>query len=241
MVVPRRETGLAVLVGVGLAVAGCGFGPWAPYDQSHSAEQIIDDASNATASVHSLHIALDETTPNGPATAQMDVESSNAGGNVASQGISARLVHVGGQTFIYGSDLAAVLAVSNPDAASAVSSTAGDKWVLVPSDIWGASFARLIDIGRMARCLPSEKGLVKKGTARIAGQDVVEVDDQAGSTIDVQTAPPHYVVRARFTSSDSCSTDSTAQSQTLDLSRFGARFHLAAPKGYVDMATLAGG
>ena len=210
------------------------------YEQSHTATQILADASVSTGASRSFHVTVDETTPAGPATADLDVENSNFSGKIAFQGITARIMQVGGQAFIYGSDLAAVLAPINPQAAAAVSAKASDKWVLVPSDLWGSSFSQLFDVQKLSSCLKAAPGVVKKGTSAVSGQQVVEIDDQTGSQIFVQSDAPHRFVRVVLSGVDSCATDSTAAGQTIVLSRYDARFHITAPSGYVDLKTLTG-
>src|SRR5438270_11803028 len=98
----------------------CGSAAAASYQDSHSAEQIVSDASKATGSASSFHMTIDETTKDGPQHADLDVEGSNVSGKLIASGISVRLTHVTGQTFIYGSDLAALLAAINEPQASAV-------------------------------------------------------------------------------------------------------------------------
>ena len=221
-------------------IAACGVST-TTYADNHSAEQILADASASTAKANSFHIAIDEAAPSGPATAEMDVENGNFSGKVASQGITARIMRVSGQAFVYGSDLAAVLAPTNAQAAAMVSSRASDKWVRVPSDIWGSSFDQLLDVKTLSQCLKSMPGAVKKGTSVKSGQQVVELDDQTDSQVFVQTAAPHRFIQMVFSGVDSCATDSTAANQTIVLSQYGAAFHIAMPAGYVDISTLESG
>ncbi len=224
-----------------LPASACAVGGSAGYEETRSAAQILGDANSATASSGSFHIHIDETAPTGPATADMDVESSNVDGKITSNEITARIEHVGDQTFIYGSDLAGILQTVNPEEAAVVKAMASEKWVLVPSELWSSSFSDLVDVRKMSACLTSAPGAVKKGTSVISGQAVVEIDDQARSKIYVQTAAPHHFVRLIFSDSDSCATDSTAKGQTIDLSKFGANFGIAVPAGYVDLTALASG
>ena len=236
-----RARGIVLLALAALPAAGCGSGGSATYEQTHSAVEVLRDANSATGSTRSFHMHIDEAAPTGPATADMDVESSNVDGKITSNEITARIEHVGDQTFIYGADLVAILQTANPQEAAAVKAIASEKWVLVPSEIWSSSFSDLVDVQKMSACLTSASGVVKKGTSVIAGQRVVEVDDQEGSKIYVQTAAPHHLVRLVLTDSETCATDPTAKGQTIELSKFDSAFGIAVPAGYVDLTTLASG
>lgn len=236
-----RARGVVLLALAVLSGAGCGTAGPVGYEQGHSAVEILRDADSATGSTRSFHLHIDETAPTGPATAEMDVESSNVDGKITSNEITARIAHVGDQTFIYGGDLVAILETANPQEAAAVKAIASEKWVLVPSEIWSSSFSDLVDVQKMSACLTSAPGVVKKGTSLISGQRVVEIDDQAGSKIYVQTAAPHHFVRLVFTDSEPCATDPTAKGQTIELSKFDSKFGIAVPAGYVDLTTLAPG
>lgn len=218
--------------------AACGLLPAPAYEQAHSATQIVTDATAATGSAKSFHIRVDDKAKSGPAQAELDVEGSNVSGKITGQGISIRIMHVGTQTFIYGADLAAFLALNDAQAAASVRAKASDKWVLMPSDFWNSSFSDLIDMQKMSTCLRTVAGLQKKGTSTVDGEGVVELDDQLQSRLYVQTAAPHHFVRLVFSSVETCLTDSTSTGQTIDLSRYGTKFGISVPSGYVDIATL---
>jgi hypothetical protein len=82
--------------------AACGSAAAASYQDSHSAQQIVSDASKSTGSASSFHMTIDETTQDGAQHADLDVEGSNVSGKLIASGMSVRLTHVSGQTFIYG-------------------------------------------------------------------------------------------------------------------------------------------
>jgi hypothetical protein len=132
-------------------------------------------------------------------------------------------------------------AIKEPQAAAVVKARASDKWVLMPADFWSSTFSDLVDVQKMATCLKDASGLKKKGTSTISGHQVVEVDDQLASQIFIQTAAPHYIARVVFEGVDTCVTDTTASSQTIDLTNVGQSVNIAPPSGYVDLATLAAG
>jgi len=224
-----------------MAIAACGSAA-ASYQDSHSAQQIMSDASKSTGSASSFHMTIDETTQDGPQHADLDVNGSNVSGKLIASGMTVRLTHVSGQTFIFGADLAAMLtAIKQPQAAAVVKARASDKWVLMPADFWSSSFSDLVDIQKLTTCLKNADGLKKKGTSTISGQQVIEVDDQLASQIFVQTAAPHYLARVVFEGVDTCVTDTTASSETIDLTNVGKSVTITAPTGYVDLATLAAG
>src|SRR5579864_7321826 len=121
--------------------AACGSAAAATYQDSHSAQQIVSDASKSTGSASSFHITIDETTQDGAQHADLDVEGSNVSGKLTASGMVVRLMHVNGQTFIYGADLAQLLvSTKEPQAAAVVKARAADKWVLMPADFWTSSF-----------------------------------------------------------------------------------------------------
>jgi len=224
-----------------VVIAACGSAA-ASYQDGHSAQQIMSDASKSTGSASSFHMTIDETTQDGPQHADLDVNGSNVSGKLIASGMTVRLTHVSGQTFIFGADLAAMLtAIKQPQAAAVVKARASDKWVLMPADFWSSSFSDLVDIQKLTTCLKNAAGLKKKGTSTISGQQVIEVDDQLASQIFVQTAAPHYLARVVFEGVDTCVTDTTASSETIDLTNVGKSVTITAPTGYVDLATLAAG
>ncbi len=223
-------------------IAACGLGASAGYSETHTALQIVSDASKSTGSAPSFHITIDATTKDGQANADVDVEGSNVSGKIVGKGIGVRIIHVDGQTFVYGSDLAAILESSNPQAAAIVKAKASDKWVLMSEDFWNtAGIDEITNLGKITDCLKTEQGLTKKGTSTISGQQVVEVDDQLASSFFVSTGAPHYFLRLALTGVDTCITNSSVTKETIDLSKVGQKLHIAVPTGYVDLKTLAGG
>ncbi len=91
----------------------CGSSAAAAYEQTHSAKQIVSDASKSTGSATSFHLAVAVTTQNGQANADFDVAGTNVNGKVTYQGTLVRIMHVDGRTFVYGADLAQFLATSS--------------------------------------------------------------------------------------------------------------------------------
>jgi hypothetical protein len=221
--------------------AACGLGASPDYSQTHSAQQIVSDASKSTGSATSFHITIDATTKDGQANADVDVEGSNVSGKIVGQGMGVRIIHVDGQTFVYGPDLAAILETSDPQTAAIVKVKASDKWVLMPADFWSSTgIDEITQLQKMADCIKTEQGLTKKGTSAISGQQVVEVDDQLASSVYVATAAPHYFVRLALTGVDTCITAPSVTKETIDLRKVGQKLNIAVPAGYVDLKTLGG-
>jgi len=222
--------------------AACGLFGSADYSQTHSAKQIVSDASKSTGAATSFHILIDATTKDGQANADVDVQGADVSGKIVGAGVSIRIVHVGGQTFVYGSDLAAILEVSDKQAAAIVKGKASDKWVLMPAEFWTSTgIDAITHLGKITDCFKTEQGLTKKGTSNISGHEVVEVDDQLASSFFVATAAPHYFVRLTLTGVDTCITDPSITNETIDLSKVGQKLNIVVPAGYVDLKTLAGG
>src|SRR5205823_7087903 len=136
-------------------------------------------ATKSTGAATSFHITIDATTKDGQANADVDVDGSNVSGKIVGEGVSVRTIHVDGQTFVYGSDLAAILEASDPQAAAIVKGKASDKWVLMPAAFWSSTgIDAITHLGKITDCFKTEQGLAKKGTSSISGHQVVEIDDQ---------------------------------------------------------------
>jgi hypothetical protein len=236
-----RVISAVVSVTVMALTTACGLGASADYLQTHTAQQIVLDATKSTGSANSYHITIDATTKDGQANADVDVDGSSVSGKIVGAGASVRIIHVRGQTFVYGSDLEAIFETSDPQAAAIVKAKASDKWVLMPEDFWNTTgIDAITHLGKIADCFKTEQGLTKKGTSTISGQQVVEVDDQLASSFFVATAAPHYFVRVALTGVDTCITDPSVTKETIDLSKVGQKLSITVPTGYVDLKTLAG-
>lgn len=234
-----RACVLVLALVVGLA---CGSASTASYEQSHSAKQVVTDASKSTGSATSFHLAADVTTQQGPAHAEFDVEGLNVSGKVSYQSTNVRIMHVDGKTFVYGADLADSLASTNAQAAATVKAKAADKWVLMPEEFWTSTgITELTDIKKTTDCLQSASGLTKKGTSTVSGKRVVEVDDELTSQMYVDTASPHYFVRVALAGKDTCVTGPAVTQETIDLTKVGAKLNIAVPAGYVDVQSLQNG
>ncbi len=218
--------------------AACASRPAAGYAQSHSAGQIVADATTSSGAARSYHLTLAEATADGPARLDLDVEDGNASGTIRWASVSLRIIYAGGVTFIYGSDLAGLLAPVDSDAATMIKAAAADRWVLVPPSFWHSTLTQLIGMNNLGGCLRTASGLAKKGVATVAGRLAVEVDDGTASKLYVDTAMPHYLVHADIAGADACVTSSTARSQVFDWSDYGARFNIATPAGYLDLRTI---
>lgn len=226
---------------VTLLIGACGASSQS-YEQSHSAKQIVGDASQSTGSVPSFHVSLDVTTQQGLANADFDVEGSNLSGKVAYQSTTVRIMHVNGKTFVYGADLAALMAASNAQGADVVKAKASDKWVLMPEEFFASTGLKdATDLQKVSNCLKAAAGLSKKGTSNISGRQVVEIDDQLLSRMFVQTAAPHYFLRISLAGGDNCVTGPGVSQETMNLSQLGQAPHITEPAGYVDLQTLASG
>ena len=224
-----------------MLAAACGSPAAASYEQTHSAQQIVTDASKSTGSANSFHINVDADTSQGRATADLDVEGSNLKGTVTGQGLQVRITHVDGKTYVFGADLMAVLLKTDPQAAAVVQAKAINKWVLMPAEFWDSTgLSAITDVHKLTDCLQASSGLNKKGTSNVLAMRVVEVDNQAASKLFVATSGPHYFARMALQSGDKCIPDSNASSETIDLTKVGTKLGITAPADSVDLQTLAG-
>ena len=222
-------------------VAACGSTAAASYEQTHTAQQIVTDASKSTASANSFHINVDADTSQGRVTADLDVEGSNLKGTVTGEGMRVRIVHIDGKTYVFGADLAAFLETTNPQAAAIVNAKAASKWVLMPADFWDSTdLTAITDMHKLTDCLQASSGLSKKGTSNVLAVRVVEVDTQSAGKLFVATSGPHYFTRIALQGGDKCITDSNASSETIDLTKVGTKLGITAPSDSVDLQTLAG-
>lgn len=227
-----------VLVAVCVLLSSCGLSS-AGYADTHSAAQIMSDASTALAKARSYHLIIHGTFAQGSASADLKVEGDNYSGALMVGSQPFRFAVFQGETYIYGGDLAASLQSSDPQAAAVIQAKAATRWVHMPPGA-DTSITSFFDVKGLGSCLQGVVGLVKKSSATINGQATIEVDDLAGSKLFIGTSAPHYPVRLAFTSAEACLNDNS-QGETVDLSQFGAAFQIEAPPGFIDLAALAGG
>jgi hypothetical protein len=233
-----RGLNVWLVLSVAALAAACAPPGASGYTQDHSARQIVTDATSSSASARSYHVTLDESTTEGTAHLDLDVEDGNAAGTITWPSMSVRIIQVGGRTFVNGSDLAALLAPIDVDGATLIKAAAGSLWVLVPPGFWNSRLTDLIDMKNLGGCLRAARGLTKAGTSAVGGRLAVEVDDRTTSKVYVDTAAPHYLVRADIAGGDGCVTTPTASNQVFDWSQYGATFDIAAPSGFVDLKTI---
>ena len=230
---------VGVVLGM-LVAAACGLAQSPSYADSHTGAQIVSDASAAMSKAGSYHMKLKGNFTNGIASADIDVEGISYRGTIGAAGQSVRIIVVNGDTFVYGSDFAAVLDATNSQAAAVIRSKANDRWLHLPAGSGGPALTDIIDLNSIGSCLKEAAGLIKKGATSVDGKAVVEVDDLAGSKLDIATSSPHYPIRLDFTSAEACM-GSDVQNETLDFSQFGTAYHIQAPPGFIDLTTLLGG
>ena len=229
-------------LGICALATACGSTSSTPsYADTHTAQQIIGDASASTGAATTFHLSIDATTPQGEATADFDIQGTNVSGKLTAQGLTIRITHVGSETFVYGADLAAILQSSNAQAAAKIKAKASDKWILMPADFWPSTgIDALTAFQKMTSCFTTAAGLVKKGTIPVSGRTAILIEDTAFSRLYVDPEPPHYFMRIDVNSSEKCLTDTSVSAETTVLTKVGSDLQVSAPSGFVSLASVVG-
>jgi hypothetical protein len=228
--------GALAVVATALMVA-CGTTQTAGYVESHSASQIISDASSALKSVHSAHVTIQSTYQGSAGKFDGDIEDQNFSGTMTIGSNTLKVTIYSGKIYLYGPDLIAFAHVTD----SKITARVGDKWILMPSGLIvdPKSLQAFGDFSAMADCVKSGTGFTKAGTSTTLGVAAVEIHSAAGSQIFIQVSAPHYPVRIVYATGDkACSDPNKPDSGTIDLTRIGAHFGITTPQNTTDFAAL---
>jgi hypothetical protein len=162
-------------------------------EAARSAAQILADAEAALGTASSFHIHFTGTSATDGATAlDLVISKSGVQGSITSQGTTAQVIVVGGQSYLQGRDFFAKSA--GPDAAAVI----GDRWVKAPAG-QGLGLDGFTDPKTVATCLLSSHGtLVKGATSTFQGHATIDVLDKGDvpgdspGTVEIATSGPAY-------------------------------------------------
>jgi hypothetical protein len=242
-----RTTILAVVAA--LALASCGGsghkGAPAPSPTSGSATtpspsgvvheqpgQIVSDATRAIDGVHTVRVS--GTVTDGSSTIKLDlhlVNGTGATGAMSENGLSFKLISVGGSAYINGST-----GFWRQFGGSAAVKVLEGKWLRAPAGSGQfSSFGSLTDVHKLLSGILAGHGALTKGTtSTIDGQQVIALQDHSNpgkpGTLYIATDGRPYPIRL---------TGSAPSGQAqLDFSEFDQPVTVQAPASSVDISTL---
>lgn len=216
--------------GVALAacIAACG-GSSGNGVASKSADGIVQAAATALQGVRAVHVSGSLVSNGTPLTVDLTLVSGKGGiGSMSENGLSFKLVTVGGFVYINGSDAF----WSHFGGATAAKLFHG-KWLKAPTTGQFASLSDLVNTRALFDKLLSSHGkLVKGSTTTVNGQSVVAVTDTTqGGTLYVATTGQPYPVEL---------VKKGAGGGHISFDRFNQSVTLAAPSGAIDASKLGG-
>jgi hypothetical protein len=218
----------AVVAAIALAACGGGGGGSDNGVASKSPTGIVNAATHAIQGVQSVHISGSLIASGTPITLNLHlVAGKGATGEMSTHGLSFKLVSVGGEVYINGSNTF-WHSFGNP----AVAQLLAGKWLKTTATGNFASIGRLTDVKTLFAQVFSYNGPLAKGqTSTVNGQQVVAVRDTTkGGTLFVATTGKPYPVELRKVGSDAGQVtfdeynqpvSLTAPSNAIDASKFG--------------------
>jgi hypothetical protein len=225
----RRLGSAAVSALVALALAACGSSGGGSTNgvASKSPDQIVSDATNAVASVNSVHVSGKVLSGRQNVTLDLNLVNGKGGkGSMSQNGLGFKIVAVGPEVYINGSS-----AFWTKFAGSAAEQLLSGKWLKAPATGQLSSLATLTDVSKLFNQLLSSHGKLAKGkTTTAQGQQVVAVNDTTnGGTLYVATTGKAYPVEISKTGS---------QGGQLVFDRFDQPVSLTPPANAIDMSSL---
>ena len=233
----RRFIAIALSMLVALAVAACGSGGSNGSSDSQSSsnrlasrtpDQIVAQATHAIDGVSSVRVKGTVADASAPVTLDLNlVNGKGATGSLSENGLSFRLITVGGQAYINGSSSF----WKQFGGASAVRQLEG-KWLRAPANTGDfASFSSLTNLHKLLAGLLSGHGALIKGSqSTIAGRQAIALHDTSKhGTLYVATTGTPYPLRIA---------NGSANGGELDFSNFDAPVSLKAPTSSIDINKL---
>lgn len=225
---------LAGLVALALAACGAsgGSGGGAPNGMAaKSADQIVAAATAAIERVQTVRVTGAVPASSSSSTIHMDlrlVSGKGAIGSMAENGLSFKLITVGGEAYVNGTPSF----WKQFGGASAVQLLQG-HWLRAPSGSGDfASFSALTDLHRLLTALLTRHGALSKGAkTTLDGRPVIAVRDAArGGTLYVATTGKPYPLRI----------SNASNGGQLTFSEFNQPVKLSAPADSIDVTKLGG-
>ena len=225
----RRLGSAAVSALVALALAACGSSGGGSSNgvASKSPDQIVSDATNAVASVNSVHVSGKVLSGRQNVTLDLNLVNGKGGkGSMSQNGLGFKIVAVGPEVYINGSP-----AFWTKFAGSAAAHLLSGKWLKAPATGQLSSLATLTDVSKLFNQLLSSHGKLARGkTTTAQGQQVVAVNDTTnGGTLYVATTGKAYPIEISKTGS---------QGGQLVFDRFDQPVSLTPPASAIDISSL---
>lgn len=224
----RARISVLAICAAGLAggIAGCG-GSSDNGVAAKSADGIVSAASNAVSGVKSVHVAGSLLSGGSPITLNLSlVDGEGGGGQMSQNGLSFKIIDLGGTVYINGSD-----AFWRHIGGTAAVQLFHGRWLKAPASGQFASIASLTDVRALFNKLLSNHGTLAKGpTTTVAGQKAVAVNDTTkGGTLYVATTGPPYPVEVSMQGS---------QGGRIVFDRYNQSVSLTAPANAIDISKL---
>ena len=226
----RRRLGsaaISALVALALAACGSSGGGSSNGVASKSPDQIVSDATNAVASVNSVHVSGKVLSGRQNVTLDLNLVNGKGGkGSMSQNGLGFKIVAVGPEVYVNGSS-----AFWTKFAGSAAAQLLSGKWLKAPATGQLSSLATLTDVSKLFNQLLSSHGKLARGkTTTAQGQQVVAVNDTTnGGTLYVATTGKAYPIEISKTGS---------QGGQLVFDRFDQPVSLTPPASAIDISSL---
>ncbi len=214
-------------VAVAAAVAGCG-GSSGNGVASKSPEAIVTTAGNAAANAKSVHVAGSFNSSGEQITMDLDLQTGKASGSMAVNGLSFKLVYLGGKVYINASPGF----WTHFGGATAAALLKG-KWLSAPDTGQFASITSFANVHELFSKLTATHGsLVKGKTTKIDGRKVIAVSDTTkGGTLYVATTGKPYPIAV---------VKNGGAGGRIDFSNYDKSVAISAPANAVDVTKLLG-
>lgn len=228
----RLSIAAAVAVLMALAVAACGSSssPSGNGVAAKSPDDIVSAATNAIGAVNSVRVSGRVADGSSKTPIRLDlnlVAGKGATGSMSENGLSFRLITVGGNAYINGSP-----AFWRQFGGTAAVGRLQGRWLKAPADHGQfASFASLTDLHKlMAGLLGGHGALAKGATSTLRGRKVIALKDRSkGGTLYVATTGKPYPLRI--------ANDGSTGGQ-LDFTRFDVPVTLRPPSQSIDITKV---
>jgi hypothetical protein len=234
----RGRTTMATVFAVcaALVLAACGGGSSHHADNgiaAKTADQILSGATQAIDAVHSVRVSGTVTDKNSAIKLDLQlVNGTGATGSMSENGLSFKLISVGGSAYINGSP-----GFWKQFGGSAAVKLLQGRWLRAPANTGQfSSFASLTDVHKLLSGILAGHGALTKGTtSTVDGQSVVALQDKSnpgspGSLYIATTGKPYPI---RLTGS---APGGRAQ---LDFSQFDQPVTVTAPASSIDITKLS--
>jgi hypothetical protein len=218
---------LAVAACGGSSSSGSGSGGSDNGISSKSPDQIVTEVTNAVNGVNSVHVAGAVTNSGAKTTLDLNLVNGKGGkGSMSQAGLAFKIVAVGNQVYINGSN-----AFWSKFGGNAAAQLLSGKWLKAPATGQLSSIASLTNVRTLFNQLLSSHGKLAKGqTTTIHGQKVIAVNDTTnGGTLYVATTGKPYPIELSKTGSDG---------GQITFDQFNQPVTLAAPTNSIDISKL---